>query len=420
MGRAHPRLPRGGGGVPTAMSAPGRAYDVVVAGAGPAGAATAHGLAVRGWRVALIDRARFPRAKACAEYFSPGVVDCLERLGLWRAVSQVAHARLRGMELVAPGGGRHLLAYPDDRQVHRALTVRRELLDQALVEQARDAGAEVHLGFSVVDVLREPAGIAGVVVRAGSEARELSARLVIGADGSRSLVGRQAGLAGVARWPARVGLVTHFAGVDGLEDHGEMHVGRHVYCGLAPLGCGVVNVGLVTSVRRARALGNGEDVLHWALRSLPAVAGLLDKGRRIDRLRGCAPLAQRRRRPYAAGLLLVGDAAGFLDPFTGEGVFRALRGAEIAVGVAAAALRSGDVSARALAPYAQLRRRAFAAKDRLCLLIQSFVAVPALLDYAVQRLNRRSEAAQLAAALGDFAPADDVLRPRALWNLLRP
>jgi len=324
------------------------------------------------------------------------------------------------MELVAPGGGRHLLAYPDDTQAHRALAVRREFLDQALVDQARDAGVAVHLGVTVVDVLRGPAGVAGLVARAGSETRAFSARLLIGADGSKSLVGRQAGLEAASRWPARVGLVTHYSGVDGLEDHGEMHVGRHVYCGLAPLGCGVVNVGLVTSVGRARALGSGEAVLNWALRRLPAVAGLLENGRRIDRLRGCAPLAHRRLRPHAPGLLLVGDAAGFLDPFTGEGVFRALRGAELAISVATAALRSGDVSAGALAPYAHLRRRAFAAKDRLCLLVQSFVAVPALLDYAVQRLNRRSEAAQLAAALGDFASADDVLRPQSLWNLLRP
>ena len=118
---------------------------------------------------------------------------------------------------------------------------------------------------------------------------------------------------------------------------------------------------------------------------------------------------------------LVGDAASFLDPFTGEGITEALRGALLAAPVIDAALRTGDVSARSLAPYRHARRRAFSAKRRVCWLVQGFIASPPLLDYATGRLARRPHlAATLAAVLGDLAPPREALSPCFLARVLRP
>lgn len=394
--------------------------DVVIAGAGPAGAATATLLARAGVTVVLVDRARFPRPKACAEYFSPGVVEVLQRLGTWPQVACLPHARLTGMELVAPGGARHLVAYPDDPLSRRPLAIRRDDLDTALLTQAEQAGARVLQGHAVRKVLKDGRAAVGLQLQEGARLTEIRARLVIGADGGHSRVRRDMGLAARRRWPDRLGLIAHYEGINRPRDHGEMHVAQGVYCGLAPLGNGAINVGLVTNAATARRLGSAEAVFAWTMAQLPAVAQQLHSGRRAGKLRGSAPLAHRCSRPYAGGVLLVGDAAGFLDPFTGEGVFRALRGAELAAEFALTALASGDVSAPALRPYAARRRRAFGAKDRLCLLIQAFVALPRLLDYAVPRLNQRVEAQALAAALGDYQPAAPVLAPPMLWKLLSP
>lgn len=396
------------------------AYDVVIVGGGPAGSATAALLARAGVRVALLDRSRFPRPKACAEYFSPGVVETLQRLDLWQGVAGLPHARLKGMELVGPAGLRHLVAYPPDPAPRRSLAMRRDVLDAALVEQARHAGAVVRLGCAVRDIVLDGVRAVGVVIQDANRQQALPARLVIGADGARSLVARRLGLEARTHWPARLGLIAHYEGVHALTSQGEMHVGRGVYCGLAPLGGGTLNVGMVTSLATARRLGSAEAIFAWMLVQLPAVGGILAAGRRVGRLRGVAPLAHRCRRPYTDGALLVGDAAGFLDPFTGEGVFRALRGAEMAAVTALHALDCGNVSATALACYDSLRRRAFASKDHLCLLVQAFVAAPRLLDYAIPRLNRRLAANTLAAALGDYAPAGPALTPPALWRLLQP
>jgi flavin-dependent dehydrogenase len=114
------------------------------------------------------------------------------------------------------------------------------------------------------------------------------------------------------------------------------------------------------------------------------------------------------------GWLLVGDAAGFIDPFTGEGIYRALRSSRALV---AALAGGGDVAAR----YRAERRAAFAAKDALTWLVQGMLFARPLLGHVVRRLDRRPAAAlQLASALGDCRPAADVFAPRLLAEVLRP
>jgi flavin-dependent dehydrogenase len=129
-------------------------------------------------------------------------------------------------------------------------------------------------------------------------------------------------------------------------------------------------------------------------------------------------LAHKVRRVAGPGYLLVGDAAGFRDPFTGEGIYRALRGAELAAESLDAALRQGsDVPIG----YETARRKAFADKERVCALVQFFLSKPPLFDYVIDRLSARTQVGRaLAGVLGDYAPADMVLKPRYLWSLLRP
>ena len=133
---------------------------------------------------------------------------------------------------------------------------------------------------------------------------------------------------------------------------------------------------------------------------------------------GIGPLARRVTQTAGPGYLLVGDAAGYLDPFTGEGVFRALRGAEIAAGAIESSLQSGD---EIPAGYEQSRRNVFAGKERLTTLVQLALAWPPALGYALKRLEtRRGKTDEIKAALGDYTPATNALRPAYLAALLAP
>jgi flavin-dependent dehydrogenase len=141
-----------------------------------------------------------------------------------------------------------------------------------------------------------------------------------------------------------------------------------------------------------------------------------------DRMAGASPLGGRVTRRAGKGWFLVGDAAGFLDPFTGEGLHRAFVSTELAASAVEAALGfDGRAAAGAAEAYDRAMRRRFASKDAVSWLVQTFLARPALLEYAARRLEARSEVrATMGLVMGDLVPASRGLDPRFLAAVLRP
>jgi menaquinone-9 beta-reductase len=396
--------------------------EAIVVGGGPAGSVTAALLAERGRRVILLDKARFPRHKACSEYVNPAGARLLIDLGLERDLDGLGAHRVAGMLIHAPGGERFLADFDAAEPGRRALGLSRYRLDALLLARARDAGVMVCDGAHVRDLVIERGRVVGVEATVNGRRETLRAPLVVGADGRHGIVSRVLGLDVPLAWPRRTGLVAHYRGVTGLDRWGEMHVACHGYAGLAPLEDGLTNVAFVA--RSDVVAGRRESLAEFferGLRGIPEVAAKLYGAERVGGIRGVGPMARQARRVAGDGFLLVGDAASFLDPFTGEGVYEALRGAMLAAPVADAALRSGEVTARTLAPYRAARRRAFAAKRQVAWLVQAFIETPALMDYATTRLERRPrEGTTLAGVLGGLYPASRALSPLFLARLLRP
>src|SRR5690349_14320163 len=205
--------------------------DVLIVGGGPAGSSTAHALARAGIDVLVLDRARFPRPKPCAEYLSPQASRILAEMGALTAVEASGAAQLAGMVIRAPNGERIVGEFGRCAFrgfTDRGLSVRREVLDTILLDRARAAGARVVEGTRVLDVERDRAGrVTGVRTLSSDGSTSVQhARLVIGADGLRSVIAKRLGLARFARWPRRLALVTHYTGVGDIGTCGEMHVER--------------------------------------------------------------------------------------------------------------------------------------------------------------------------------------------------
>ena len=384
--------------------------DVLVVGAGPGGAAASLLLAQEGVRVVAVDAARFPRDKACSEFMSPAVIPIFERLGVLQGVIAEGERPL-GTIVHAPHGGQ-LTGRFAPWGAPRGLALSRRALDAHLARAARDSGVRLLEGTRVRDLVYERGAVAGAVVDGPEGVEVIHSRLTIGADGLRSLVARRLGRR-THSFPRRVAFVAHVRDVAGVGGSAELHVGRGGYVGINPIGRGVSNVALVVPRRRAaEARGDAAGFFHQALATFPGVAGRVRAESVVREVLVTGPFAARSSRVIAPGALLVGDAAEFFDPFTGEGIYRALRGAELAVAVAAPALRSnGVVSEEALRPYLVARRAAFAGHQLVERMIGWLMYAPALFDRAVRRLERHGLGDRLIGVTGDLLPARAALNP---------
>jgi len=395
-----------------------RAADVLVVGAGPAGAATAILLAQQGLAVTVLERGPRARPKVCGEYLSPEAGRVLDRLGALKVLDTSGAVALAGMRITAPDGtvltGRYGAVGGFRPYREQAIGVSRATLDGALLDRVRAEPVDLYLGVRVTDVVVEHGDVVGVVgVDAAGARVEMRARVVVAADGRASAIAHALGCRHPHRL-ARMALVTYVAGVPDCRDVGEIFVDPPDYAILNPLAPDRVNLSLVVPLAHAAPWRSRlEDFFAARVKQMPHLARRLAGARRVAPLSSMGPLAYRVTPPREGGVLFVGDAAGFYDPFTGEGIFTALRSAELAAETLATALRAGDVSATALAAYGRARRAAFADKERVTRALQALIGRRRLANLAARWLAARPRLLDtLLGVIGDYVP------PRALPRLL--
>jgi flavin-dependent dehydrogenase len=403
-----------------------RPVDVAIVGGGPAGTTLAALLARRGIEVIVAERAPAWHWRAGGVFSSPAAVAALARTGLDRATIDAVTRQIPVLRLETPRGAVVPLTYGAEAGGPPAVGFDRSRLDPALEAMAMAAGATLRRGVAVSTVrLGDGRHRPGILTL---HDEELRARIVVGADGVHSIVGAAARVARAARSPPRVGLTWHVrdAAPDGPRD-GRLVVFRDGYVGLAPVPGARRNIGIVLgpSWKAALAEDGADAVARRILADVPALGDdPIDwaSAEPCERIAGASPLGARVTRRAGPGWFLVGDAAGFLDPFTGEGLHRALVSTELAADAVEAALGiGGRGAAGAAAAYDAAMRRRFASKDAVSWLVQTFLQRPRLFEYAARRLaDRPTLRATMGLVMGDLVPASRGLDPRFLAAVLAP
>jgi len=278
---------------------------VIICGGGPAGASCAAVCAARGLKTLVLEKAVFPRDKVCGDCINPSSWPVLDRLGVADRILALPHSKLAGVGFIGIGG--RSLEYPLHASGRGEIAVKRSLFDDVLLQRAIECGAEVRQNTTVTSV--EP----GWKVHAGGEAFE--SHILIAADGRNSTILRLLGLLPAAA-RERVAIQTHIPAPPDFGDRVVLHFLKEGYAGYAAVGTGQVNLCLVSKPAGIPALKK------WA----EARFEILPQ----QDWHTITPLARNAVPASAENLLLVGDAARVVEPFTGEGTYYAIASGELA------------------------------------------------------------------------------------------
>jgi flavin-dependent dehydrogenase len=367
-------------------------YDVVIAGGGPAGTSAAIHLAARGARVLLAEQKKFPRAKLCGEFISPECLDHFERLGVADRMMTAGGARLTQTVFYSRGGRSVNVPSEWFSSQPGALGLSRAEMDHRLLERAREAGVEVLEDTQVCGLIIEERRLRGVHLKSSDVVSAANALVTIDATGrTRALARRLNGDQGKKprkERPPFVAFKAHLGGARVAEGACEIYFYPGGYGGLSSVENGLSNLCFIASAKDVRACASdAERVMREVVTRNLRAAYTLARARTRTEWLGVSLESFGRQEPVPAdGLLTIGDAAAFIDPFTGSGMLMALESGEVAAGVIMDHLQSlqqGAPFAALARDYRAIYRRRFAARLRVCALLRRAAFVPRLAEMSM-------------------------------------
>ena len=333
-------------------------YDVIVIGAGPGGSSAAYYLARSGAKVLVIEKKDFPRAKTCGDGLTPRAAKVLEDMGL---EAMESYHRVKGLRVIGAGGRTLMLDFPSSTRFPNYALVRpRKDLDSEMAAKAASAGADFWFKTEAVSpvvidgrmtgvrwVKKQPAPTGGVIKIDEGVA---TAPLTIVADGASSPFGRAMGIARASDYPMGLAIRTYYRSDrhddDWYESWLELRRGDVLLPGygwIFPVGDGTVNigVGLLTTFGRWRDV-NLNQLQRWYIDLLPKSYGITHEHQTEPYKSGRLPMGLSATKPYGDGYLLIGDAAGMVNPFNGEGIAYAMETGKLAANIVADSLANGS------------------------------------------------------------------------------
>ncbi len=367
-------------------------YDVIIVGAGPSGSSAAMFLGKAGKNVLLLDRSKFPRDKTCGDGISGKSTRVLRELGLLEGMKTIEAQPMTGVTFSSPDG---TVAPIESRNKTKdsppGYVCRREVFDNFLFENAKKHCKTME-EFMVTNLLRKDGKVVGVV---GTDIKTkqdhvFRAPLVLGADGVGGITARELGVFNDREDHVCSAIRGYYDNVEGMIDQIELHFIDGVlpgYFWIFPLPNKTANVGigmLVKDMKKKKV--NLSKLLEDTIQNNPKFKDRFKGSKRISPIKGWSlPLGSERPKPYADGILLLGDAASLIDPFTGEGIGNALISGKIASQVALKAFEKNDFSEKTLSEYDSLIKEECDSELKTSYNLQKMVNHRFLLNFVVHK-----------------------------------
>ena len=368
-------------------------HEVIVVGAGPAGSVAASVLAQRGCQVLLLDKAEFPRDKVCGDGIGWNSIRLLSDLGLPLESSMRELHSCDTVRGVSPDG--HVFEGPfphKEGYCRHGYIIPRKRFDHVLWQFALQQGASFER-LRVTDPIIENGVVSGVWGKLDEKVVEHRARIVIVADGAKSVTARALRSDKLHDKHCAIAMRSYFAGVHGLDSGVEFHFNQAHLPGYAwafPMGDGVANIGVGLRLDAYRKKGKPLRQVFEGFLDTPRMAGMLSNTEPIGEPRGCLlPLASQPLQRAYDGALLVGDAGAFVSPLTGGGIYNAMETGRIAAEVALEALQGNDSSLAELRKFEMRWRSVLGNKLRVEAMVQRVLSWPGMLDLMVRQMCRR-------------------------------
>ena len=401
-------------------------YDVIIVGAGPAGSTAALYAHRLGLNCILLDKAVFPRDKICGDALSGKSVRLMRELNLLEGVEELEGSEINRITFGSPSHSQfdvHLKGNKNNDYITKGYVVPRKIFDNFLFKKA-DELTETRQGFMVNDIIYQNDNISGVK-GTNIEGKEeiLNAPIIMGCDGANSIIARKLGLYEMDMENTAVAIRCYYEGVEGLSNQIELHYVSEVkpgYFWLFPAGNGKANIGIGLSKNDAKKEDRTLRQIMDEIVQSDYFRSRFGNARPLEKPVGWnLPLGRIQRKNHGNGFMLLGDAAGLVDPFTGEGIGNAMVAAKHAMQVASKAKNHKDYSERSFSEYDQLLWDDIGGELRTSTKLQSLARSSFLLNFVINRAARNEEVQSIISGmLSHEIPKDELSSPMFYLKIL--
>ena len=394
-------------------------YDAIIVGAGPAGSSAAIYCNKLGLNTLLIDKSIFPRDKICGDALSGKSVKILEELDLLQDLDKLDGAIVNRIIFGNPNHSEcelHLNKSLNKRHISHGFVIPRKIFDNYLFKKASDV-SDVVSGFNVDDLIYNKSQVVGVKGKTSNgEQKKYFGNIVLGADGPYSIVSRKSGLYNSDMNYTAVGLRCYYENVEDLTDQIELHYVNETipgYFWIFPAGNKKANIGvglLKSSAKKKKY--NLQQIMQQVINS-KNFKHRFKNSNALEKPKGWnLPFGNTKRENHGNGFLLLGDAAGLVDPFTGEGIGNAMESGKIAADIVLKAKKINNFSNQILSEYDKVLWEYLGSELKTSTLLLKLAHYRILLNFVIDRASRNKNIKNMISGmLADEVPKTELSNP---------